>query len=110
VPCLIGAGWAVPTDRRAAVSTVLDFPIYTTCVYSVCGSLAAIQPLFAVVAHVVVLVQVATMAIFVTLCRIRASAAIIIVFSTFSAQELEKLNKSFFCHFLFPPVICFCVS
>ena len=83
LPCLIGAGGAVPTDRRTAVSTILDFPIYATCVSSVCGSLAAIQPLFAVVANIVVLAVFVLLFVFLTLLAvIWASVAILIIFET----------------------------
>ena len=83
VPCLIGAGRAVPTDRRAAVSTNLDFPIYATCVSSVCGSLAAIQPLFTVVANVIILAVFVLLFVFLAfLAVVRASVAILVIFET----------------------------
>ena len=83
LPCLIGAGGAVPTDRRTAVSTILDFPIYATCVSSVCGSLAAIQPLFTVVANIIVLAVFVFLFIFLALLTvIRASITVLVIFET----------------------------
>ena len=83
MPCLIGAGGAVPTDRRVAVSTVLDFPVYATGVSFVCGPLTAVQPLFAVVANIVVLAVFVLLFVFLTLLAvIWASVAILVIFET----------------------------
>jgi hypothetical protein len=58
--------------------------VYATSVNSVCGSLAAVQPLFAVVADAIVTVVFCSFSIFLALFAIWTSGAVLFVFMAIS--------------------------